>query len=117
MNSLIMKLFNNHEVKFLGFEPGQKLREQTHQMVERLHWQAPSDATLRIDFIKTSGLYRINCRIQSMNGVFVADAASEHAVAAIKMLERKMKQQLLNWKVKRTINHIGLDFVEVQRVS
>lgn len=102
-------------IQYIGFEPSEKVKRYTQELADRLLWQSPSDSSLKIEFVKTKGLFKVHCRVSSSVGLFIADGTSEFSLSALKLLERSMYRQLSHWKVKR--NFYKPSSPDEQRVS
>jgi len=95
----------NRELKyeFKGFNPDDKFKEYVVQTVNELYFSAPSDSGLNLTLEKTKELIRASCRIASQAGVFTAEAAADSAMQAMKQIEKKINEQLWQWKTHRRV--------------
>lgn len=96
-----MELFD-FQVQTKGFTPTKKEEQLIRSMVDRLQWEAPSDANIKLEITKGNVLFRTQCEIKSVVKCFQGQSASENIYPALKLIERKMLVQIENWKLSRS---------------
>jgi ribosome-associated translation inhibitor RaiA len=92
---------NDLQFEFEGFKPDEKIRELLSTVAEKIHLSGPSDSTTKLVVKKSKDAINISCRIASRVGTFVADAVGGDPVQALQKIERKMRQQIDQWKKRR----------------
>lgn len=89
------------QFEFLGFDPEYEVKKFISSVAEQLQFSAPSDSSIKFACEQGARAFRASCRICSQAGEFVADAVGETPARAIGKIERKIKQQLEDWKQRR----------------
>jgi ribosome-associated translation inhibitor RaiA len=84
--------------EFKGFNPSDHAREYVAMMAEKLYYNAPSDAGLKLVFEKTKDMIRASCRIAAQVGVFTADVVTNNIYSAANQIEENINFQLNQWK-------------------
>lgn len=105
------------QYEFIGFEPSLRQKNMIRSTMERLMWESPSDASLKLTIVKTPGAYSATCRVSSSIGIFIGDGKSEYLKPAIKLLESKLRKQLFFWKGQRTLSEQRENILTDKRVS
>ena len=94
----------NIQFEFMGFDPDYEIKSFVSMVAEKLQLKSPSDAALKLVIEKGKGAIKASCRIASQAGTFVAEAVSDSPVKAVQQIEKKIKEQLDNWKAWRFQN-------------
>ncbi|HVK62225.1 MAG TPA: hypothetical protein VM432_11770 [Bdellovibrionales bacterium] len=92
------------QLEFMHFEPDYETRSFVSSVAEKIHFNAPSDAAMKLALQKGKDAIQASCRIASQAGTFVAEAVSESPIRAVQQIERKIKDQLDAWKAWRFQN-------------
>ncbi len=89
------------QFEFMGFNPDEKIKNFVSRVAEALHYSAPSDSAMKLVIEKSKNAIRASCRIASQAGTFVADSISDNPVRAVQQIERKIRKELDDWKMRR----------------
>ncbi len=92
---------NSMQLEIINFTPEKKLDDSINKVSEKLYDNAPSDSAIKIVFRASRGVIKATCRIASHAGIFVAEAITESPLQALKQLEKRINQQLIEWKKRR----------------
>lgn len=92
---------NDFQFEFMGFSPDDKIKSFVSRVAEKLHYSAPSDSAMKLVVEKSKNAIRASCRIASQAGTFVADSISDSPIRAVQQIERKIRKELDDWKVRR----------------
>lgn len=92
---------NDLQFEFMGFNPDDKIMNFVSRVAETLHYSAPSDSAMKLVVEKTKNAIHASCRIASQAGTFVADSISDNPVRAVQQIERKIRKELDQWKLRR----------------
>jgi ribosome-associated translation inhibitor RaiA len=92
---------NSMQLEIINFTPERKLDDSINKVSEKLIESAPNDSVIKIVLRASRGVIRATCRVASHAGIFVAEAITESPIQALKQLEKRMNQQLNEWKKRR----------------
>lgn len=92
---------NDLQFEFMGFDPDDKIKSFVSRVAETLHYSAPSDSAMKLVVEKSKNAIRASCRIASQAGTFVADSISDSPIRAVQQIERKIRKELDDWKIRR----------------
>ncbi len=95
---------NDLQFEFMGFSPDDKIKNFVSRVAETLHYSAPSDSAMKLVVEKSKNAIRASCRIASQAGTFVADSISDNPIRAVQQIERKIRKELDDWKMRRFEN-------------
>jgi ribosome-associated translation inhibitor RaiA len=91
------------EFVYKGSNPENEIKQVISAIVEKLHFNSPSDSAMTMVLNSTKNISKATCRIASQTGVFIAEATNKNPLEAITMLETKMRKQLEEWRKSRFI--------------
>lgn len=93
--------YENLIIVFKGMTPTKSLKQWVRILADKIQWESPSDANLKIVCEQSGQWLKASCRIASQVGVFVAEAAAETPEKCIEKLELQVQNKLNSWKKKR----------------
>ncbi len=75
-----------------------ELKTQIHFLAEKLEFDSPSDAVVRLSLTPFDDQYRGSCKITSSVGSFMAEALLPDPALVLNAIENSIQKQLRQWK-------------------
>lgn len=97
--------YQNLSYEFNNFVPSIGLRSKVRLLAERISFESPSDATVKIIYNKNDSNYEAICQVSSVAGYFSANVESTNLDSLAQLLEKRMNEQLMEWKTQRWASH------------
>ena len=85
----------------VNFEPSRAFLRTTQDMLREVLWQAPSDATTKVQFKKVARGFIGLLYVSGLQKHFVSTARARDLAELPEILGRKMGERLLAWKKTR----------------
>lgn len=96
--------YENLKIEIKGLKLAKPAEKLVREIAEKIHWESPSDACIKLVCEPVKQAARASCKIASQAGIFDEEVVSDCPEKSLKKLETKIKHQLDMWKRNRFSN-------------
>ncbi|MBC87450.1 MAG: hypothetical protein CL677_09775 [Bdellovibrionaceae bacterium] len=93
-------------IKYIGFEPNEKIRRAAIEALDRIERLAPSDSSIVLTVEKFQQKYVATCRVVSISSQMVSESVHKNVYKSLELTETRMLKRIEKWKRKRTKQNI-----------
>lgn len=90
------------DVRYINFDPGLHVRRAVNLMIDEVTELAPYDSFIRVSFRQLSNMILGECEIVSHIGSFLSESNGDGMLAVVNNINQNLKEQLNDWKSKRS---------------